>query len=135
MDGVEGLGIPRNEDYNGVSQEGVGYFQRFIFKGRRHNSANAFLKPALKSGKIDLRREALSLHAFNFHRVLFACILHPVGLGLTNSCNLQEKICGTQRLHSPRTHAQYHQGLLSPVAPETSLSTDFLGRFTFASLN
>ena len=58
MDGVESLGMPRNEDYNGASQEGVGYFQRFIFKGRRHNSANAFLKPALKSGNIDLRREA-----------------------------------------------------------------------------
>ena len=58
MNGVEELGIPRNEDYNGKSQEGVGYFQRFIYKGRRHNSATAFLKPALKSGKIDLRRTA-----------------------------------------------------------------------------
>ena len=58
MDGVESLGIPRNEDYNGQVQEGVGYFQRFIYNGRRHNSANAFLKPALKFGKIDLRREA-----------------------------------------------------------------------------
>ena len=58
IDGVESLGIPRNDDYNGKLQEGVGYFQRFIYKGRRHNSANAFLKPALKSGKIDLRRKA-----------------------------------------------------------------------------
>ena len=43
MDGVEHEGIPRNDDYNGKLQEGVGYFQRFIHKGRRHNPANAYL--------------------------------------------------------------------------------------------
>lgn len=58
MDGVDGEGIPRNDDYNGKFQEGVGYFQRFIHNGRRHNSANAFLKPALKRGNIDLRTDA-----------------------------------------------------------------------------
>src|SRR6185369_11972588 len=30
IDGVAGLGIPRNPDYNGASQAGVGYMQRVI---------------------------------------------------------------------------------------------------------
>jgi len=58
MDGVESLGIPKNDDYNGKTQEGVGYFQRFIYKGRRWNSAKGFLKPALTRGNIDLRKGA-----------------------------------------------------------------------------
>ncbi len=58
MDGVEGLGIPKNPDYNGRVQEGVGYFQRIIHKGRRMNSARAFLKPALGRGNIELKRGA-----------------------------------------------------------------------------
>ncbi|MEK9724378.1 MAG: GMC family oxidoreductase N-terminal domain-containing protein [Rhodospirillaceae bacterium] len=58
IDGVESAGIPKNPDYNGKIQEGVGYFQRFIHKGRRCNSANAYLKPALKRRNIDLIRDA-----------------------------------------------------------------------------
>ena len=39
-------GYPFNPDYNGASQEGVGYFQFTCRKGRRCSSATAFLKPA-----------------------------------------------------------------------------------------
>ena len=39
-------GYPFNPDYNGASQEGVGYFQLTAEKGRRCSSAVAFLKPA-----------------------------------------------------------------------------------------
>jgi choline dehydrogenase len=56
--GAVGLGIPRNPDYNGGSQEGVGYFQRAIYGGRRVSSARALLIPALKTGPIHLKTEA-----------------------------------------------------------------------------
>jgi choline dehydrogenase len=57
--GAVGLGIPRNPDYNGQSQEGVGYFQRAIYKGRRISSARGFLHPARKkTGVIDVRTHA-----------------------------------------------------------------------------
>ena len=49
------LGIPRNPDYNGARQEGAGYFQRNIFKGRRVSCADAFLHPAIRRGGVDLR--------------------------------------------------------------------------------
>src|SRR5580704_16167624 len=40
------LGIPRNPDYNGHTQEGVAYAQRTISNGRRVSAAVAFLNPA-----------------------------------------------------------------------------------------
>ncbi|MFC3616151.1 GMC family oxidoreductase [Lutimaribacter marinistellae] len=39
-------GFPRNDDYNGAVQEGVGYFQLTMKGGRRCSSAAAYLKPA-----------------------------------------------------------------------------------------
>ncbi len=40
-------GIPENPDYNGVQQEGVGYFQFTVSGGRRCSAAVAFLRPAM----------------------------------------------------------------------------------------
>lgn len=48
--GAVGLGIPRCTDYNAESQEGVGYFQRAIYKGWRHSAARVFLHPARRRG-------------------------------------------------------------------------------------
>ena len=39
-------GIPRNADFNGASQEGVGYYQSTVGQGRRWSAAVAYLKPA-----------------------------------------------------------------------------------------
>ena len=47
IQGAEALGIPRNPDYNGLEQEGVGYYQRTIKQGRRWSAYHAFLKPIL----------------------------------------------------------------------------------------
>jgi len=47
IDGAVAMGIPRNPDYNGAKQDGVGYFQRSIHKRRRMSSARAFLHPSM----------------------------------------------------------------------------------------
>jgi choline dehydrogenase-like flavoprotein len=39
-------GLPANADFSGGCQEGAGYFQRTIKRGRRHSAANAYLRPA-----------------------------------------------------------------------------------------
>jgi choline dehydrogenase len=39
-------GIPFTPDFNGAQQEGVGYYQTTIRKGRRSSAAEAYLKPA-----------------------------------------------------------------------------------------
>jgi choline dehydrogenase len=39
-------GIPRNQDFNGATQEGVGYYQSTVGNGRRWSAAVAYLRPA-----------------------------------------------------------------------------------------
>jgi len=56
--GAMSLGIPRNRDYNGVTQEGVAYAQRTIRNGRRVSAATAFLKPAMRRGNVSVRTHA-----------------------------------------------------------------------------
>ncbi|MGE0313440.1 MAG: GMC family oxidoreductase [Lautropia sp.] len=56
--GAEASGIPRNADYNGERQEGAGYFQRTVEHGRRISCADAFLRPAIRRGRVDLRVRA-----------------------------------------------------------------------------
>jgi choline dehydrogenase len=52
------MGLPRNPDYNGASQAGVGYFQRAIHKGWRRGAARMFLHPARAGGRLDVRTHA-----------------------------------------------------------------------------
>ncbi len=56
--GAQSLGIPRNPDYNGASQEGVGYYQRVISNGARWSSAKSYLKTALNRPNVRLVTKA-----------------------------------------------------------------------------
>jgi choline dehydrogenase len=58
-------GLPFNADFNGATQEGVGMFQTTTRNGRRASTAVAYLRPALKSGRLRVETEA---HA---QRILF----------------------------------------------------------------
>ena len=58
IDGAVGIGIPRNDDYNGATQAGVGYFQRVIENGRRVSAARAFLHPVKHRPNLDIRTNA-----------------------------------------------------------------------------
>ena len=44
--GAQQMGVPRNEDFNGAMQEGVGYYRLTTHKGWRCSAAQAYLKPA-----------------------------------------------------------------------------------------
>jgi choline dehydrogenase len=59
------LGIPRNDDFNGARQEGVGYYQLFTKNGWRCSSATGYLRPAEKRANLAVETGA---HAT---RVLF----------------------------------------------------------------
>jgi choline dehydrogenase len=56
IEGATALGLPRNPDYNGASQEGVAYYQRTIRGGRRHSAATGYLHPV--RGRRNLTVEA-----------------------------------------------------------------------------
>lgn len=58
MDAAEASGIPRNQDYNGRTQDGISYVQRSIYKGRRVSPGRAFLYPAMKRGNTEIRTGA-----------------------------------------------------------------------------
>ena len=53
--GAKEVGYPRNDDFNGPSQEGAGYLDLTVRDGRRHSAATAYLKPA--RGRANLKVE------------------------------------------------------------------------------
>lgn len=55
IEGAHQFGMPRNPDYNGASQQGVGYFQRTIDRGLRMSSARTFLRPAQRRKALTVR--------------------------------------------------------------------------------
>lgn len=59
------LGIPRNDDFNGATQEGTGYYQATARNGRRCSTAVGYLRPAEKRTNLRVEVEALAT------RVLF----------------------------------------------------------------
>jgi choline dehydrogenase len=52
------MGLPHIPDYNGASQAGVGYYQRYIENGWRVSAARAFLQPVAKRPNLDIRTRA-----------------------------------------------------------------------------
>lgn len=49
-------GWPFTPDYNGENQEGFGPMEATIWKGRRWSAANAYLRPARKTGRVQVIR-------------------------------------------------------------------------------
>jgi choline dehydrogenase len=47
---VEQAGLPRNDDFNGPTQEGAGYYQLTTRNGRRWSTAVGYLRPARRVG-------------------------------------------------------------------------------------
>jgi len=53
------LGIPRNDDFNGPTQEGTGYYRATAHRGRRRSTAVAYLRPAEKRPNLRVETNAL----------------------------------------------------------------------------
>jgi len=52
------LGIPRNDDFNGATQEGAGYFQLTTRRGFRCSTAVAYLRPARRRANLSIATSA-----------------------------------------------------------------------------
>jgi len=65
IDAAIELGFPRNDDFNGARQEGVGYQQTTTRNGRRCSTAVGYLHPAAKRPNLQVITRALT------ERVLF----------------------------------------------------------------
>lgn len=51
-------GLPRNPDFNGASQEGVGIYQITTQNGLRASASSAYLRPAMKRGRLNVQTGA-----------------------------------------------------------------------------
>jgi choline dehydrogenase len=51
VDAGRQAGYETTDDYNGEKQEGFGPMEQTVYKGRRWSAANAYLRPAQKTGK------------------------------------------------------------------------------------
>jgi len=54
------LGIPRNDDFNGATQEGTGYYQATARNGRRCSTAVGYLRPAQRRSNLRVETEAFA---------------------------------------------------------------------------
>jgi choline dehydrogenase len=54
------IGIPKNDDFNSGSQDGVGYYQVTQRGGRRWSAANAYLFPAMRRANLMVARGVLA---------------------------------------------------------------------------
>ncbi len=63
---IQQSGFPRNDDFNGPSQEGAGYFQLTTRNGRRWSTAVGYLKEARRRPNLTIAANALAT------RVLFS---------------------------------------------------------------
>jgi len=53
-------GYPVTSDYNGRQQEGFGEMEMTVWNGIRWSAANAYLRPALKTGRVNLTTRAFA---------------------------------------------------------------------------
>ncbi|MFD0381902.1 GMC family oxidoreductase [Streptomyces stramineus] len=51
-------GLPANPDFNGAAQEGAGFYQATVRRGRRSGTARAFLRPAARRRNLTVRTRA-----------------------------------------------------------------------------
>jgi len=58
IDAAMEVGIPRNPDFNGATQEGAGYYQLTTRHGVRCSAASAYLRPARSRANLDVQTGA-----------------------------------------------------------------------------
>ena len=51
-------GLPRNDDFNGAEQDGVGHYQMTQREGRRWSTADAYLRPAMRRRNLTVETNA-----------------------------------------------------------------------------
>lgn len=103
IDAAEQVGIPRNEDSNGETQEGVGYFQLTINRnGTRCSTAVGFLRPALKRSNLTAQTNALVERIeFEGSRAV-GLTVNIKGISHTIKCN-KEIVLSAGAINSPQT--------------------------------
>ncbi len=84
------LGLPRNDDFNGASQEGFGYYHTISRRGRRSSCAVAYLRPAMKRANLQVRTDVL-VTRIRFEGTRAAGVEYQVG-GVTQTVRANREV-------------------------------------------
>ncbi|MBM3549636.1 MAG: choline dehydrogenase [Alphaproteobacteria bacterium] len=110
---AEQAGYPHNPDFNGASQDGVGYYQLTTRNGMRASAAAAYLKPARKRPNLRIETDALATRVLveNGRAVGVAYLKH----GIPYEARAREVVLSGGAINSPQLL------LLSGIGPAAHL--------------
>jgi choline dehydrogenase len=114
IEAATALGIKRNDDFNGATQDGVGYFQLTTRNGRRCSAAVAFLRPAMKRPNLRVVTRALAEKVVLDGKRAVGVTYRHHGASLTLRCSREVILCGGA-INSPQLM------LLSGIGPQEHL--------------
>lgn len=114
IDAAAELGFPRNDDFNGATQEGAGLYQTTSHKGWRISAASAYLKPARNRPNLVVVTEAHSTGLAMEGRRCAGVRFRRHGAALTVRATREVILCGGA-IASP------HLLLLSGIGPAEHL--------------
>jgi choline dehydrogenase len=111
------LGFPRNDDFNGASQDGVGYHQTTTRNGKRCTTAVGYLRPAMQRSNLPVVTGALTEKVLFEDRRAVGVLFRRDGQVCTARAAREVTLCGGA-VNSPQVL------MLSGIGPR-----DHLARF------
>lgn len=108
------LGIPRNPDFNGARQEGVGFYQATVDKGRRSSAAVGYLRPVEGRTNLTVITHALTRRILIEEGRAVGAVYGFEGQDLEVRCNREVILCGGA-INSPQLL------MLSGIGPKAHL--------------
>ena len=109
------LGFVRNDDFNGASQDGVGYHQTTTRNGRRCSTAVGYLRPAMQRPNLRVITEALTEKILFEGRRATGVTFHREGRICTATAAREVILCGGA-VNSPQLL------MLSGIGPQEHLA-------------
>ncbi|MDC1030016.1 GMC family oxidoreductase N-terminal domain-containing protein [Flavobacteriaceae bacterium] len=101
MDACAAVGIPKNSDYNGAKQHGVGIVQSTIKNGKRDSAAAAFLKPVLGRSNLTTKTHA-QVEKIIINDKKAVGLQYTIGAETITSYAQNEIILSAGTFHSPQ---------------------------------
>jgi choline dehydrogenase len=114
VEACEQVGIPRNDDLNGATQEGAGRFQVTQRDGRRCSTAVAYLHPAVERGNVHVLTDT------RVYRILFEGT-RAVGVEVVRGGRLEQIRAEREVILCAGTYHSPQLLMLSGVGPPAAL--------------
>ena len=120
LQAAEQAGHPRNADFNGAEQHGVGWYQVTQRNGMRCSAAVAYLHPAMQRPNLTVMTEALA------HKVIFEGD-RAVGVEVGRGTEVEQVMAEREVVLSAGAYGSPQLLMLSGVGPAEALSAFQIG--------